>query len=239
MKRVLHLCFSIVVIVHSSSACKTLGNQFNAQVLDCGPGLNNAEFTYAEVFDANGEKLNVVPRDAEAYISSESGERIKLEWTNRSCVAIPLKTKSGLFMLTVPSWKKSSVVNWNGKKLASDVFLNDKPYFEGVLKCPSEGFYVNSTLQNFINLKVIGETNDYELRVVASKRGSNEIYPIFKKNMSDSFSGLPDMYSLERIPEGVYLLKAGSRRPEKLTDDLFDDQQAVFLPGGQAIVFSS
>lgn len=37
----------------------------------------------------------------------------------------------------------------------------------------------------------------------------------------------------------IYLLKAGSRRPEKLTDDLFDDQQAMFLPGGQAIVFSS
>ena len=37
----------------------------------------------------------------------------------------------------------------------------------------------------------------------------------------------------------IYLLRAGSRRPEKLTDDLFDDQQAVFLPNGQDVVFSS
>ncbi len=37
----------------------------------------------------------------------------------------------------------------------------------------------------------------------------------------------------------IYLLRAGSRKPEKITDDLFDDQQAVFMPGGQAIVFSS
>jgi hypothetical protein len=37
----------------------------------------------------------------------------------------------------------------------------------------------------------------------------------------------------------IYLLKAGSRQPEKLTNDLFDDQQAVFMPGGQAIAFSS
>ncbi|RYY21577.1 MAG: hypothetical protein EOO36_00390 [Cytophagaceae bacterium] len=37
----------------------------------------------------------------------------------------------------------------------------------------------------------------------------------------------------------IYLLKAGSRQAVKLTDDLFDDQQAVFLPGGQGIVFSS
>ena len=37
----------------------------------------------------------------------------------------------------------------------------------------------------------------------------------------------------------IYLLRAGSRQPEKLTDDLFDDQQAVFLPGGKDIVFSS
>ena len=37
----------------------------------------------------------------------------------------------------------------------------------------------------------------------------------------------------------IYLLRAGSRQPEKLTNDLFDDQQAVFMPGGQAIAFSS
>ena len=37
----------------------------------------------------------------------------------------------------------------------------------------------------------------------------------------------------------IYLLRAGSRQPEQLTNDLFDDQQAVFLPGGQALVFSS
>ncbi len=37
----------------------------------------------------------------------------------------------------------------------------------------------------------------------------------------------------------IYLLRAGSRQPEKLTDDLFDDQQAVFLPSGQEVVFSS
>jgi len=37
----------------------------------------------------------------------------------------------------------------------------------------------------------------------------------------------------------IYLLRAGSRQPERLTNDLFDDQQAVFMPGGQAIAFSS
>jgi len=37
----------------------------------------------------------------------------------------------------------------------------------------------------------------------------------------------------------IYLLRAGSRQPEKLTDDLFDDQQAVFLPNSQEVVFSS
>ncbi|MEJ7659258.1 MAG: hypothetical protein WKG07_06330 [Hymenobacter sp.] len=37
-----------------------------------------------------------------------------------------------------------------------------------------------------------------------------------------------------------YLLAAGRQPPpEKLTDDLFDDQQAVFLPNGQDVVFSS
>ncbi|GAA3978513.1 hypothetical protein [Hymenobacter antarcticus] len=37
----------------------------------------------------------------------------------------------------------------------------------------------------------------------------------------------------------IYLLRAGSRQPEQLTNDLFDDVQPVFLPGGQGLVFSS
>ena len=37
----------------------------------------------------------------------------------------------------------------------------------------------------------------------------------------------------------IYLLRAGSRQAEQLTNDLFDDVQPVFLPGGQGLVFSS
>ncbi len=37
----------------------------------------------------------------------------------------------------------------------------------------------------------------------------------------------------------LYLLRAGSRKAEQLTNDLFDDVQPVFLPGGQSLVFSS
>jgi len=37
----------------------------------------------------------------------------------------------------------------------------------------------------------------------------------------------------------IFLLRAGSRQPERLTNDLFDDQQAVFMPNGQEIAFSS
>ena len=37
----------------------------------------------------------------------------------------------------------------------------------------------------------------------------------------------------------IYLLRAGSRKVEQLTNDLFDDVQPVFLPNGQSVVFSS
>ncbi|RPD47218.1 hypothetical protein DNI29_13820 [Hymenobacter sediminis] len=37
----------------------------------------------------------------------------------------------------------------------------------------------------------------------------------------------------------LYLLRAGSRTPEKLTNDVFDDVEPAFLPGGNGLVFSS
>ncbi|MDQ2769335.1 MAG: hypothetical protein M3Y54_02395 [Bacteroidota bacterium] len=67
------------------------------------------------------------------------------------------------------------------------------------------------------------------------------------------FSGYDQILSLNYSPDGkalvfsavrdgqndLYLLRAGSRQPEQLTNDLFDDVQPVFLPGGQGLVFSS
>ena len=67
------------------------------------------------------------------------------------------------------------------------------------------------------------------------------------------FSGYEQVLSMNYSPDGkalvfsavrngqndIYLLRAGSRKVEQLTDDLFDDVQPVFLPGGQGLVFSS
>ena len=67
------------------------------------------------------------------------------------------------------------------------------------------------------------------------------------------FSGYDQVLSLSYSPDGkalvfsavrdgqndLYLLRAGSRQPERLTNDLFDDVQPVFLPGGQGLIFSS
>jgi WD40-like Beta Propeller Repeat len=37
----------------------------------------------------------------------------------------------------------------------------------------------------------------------------------------------------------LYLLRAGTRQPERLTNDVFDDVQPVFMPDGQSLIFSS
>ncbi|MBD2721427.1 PD40 domain-containing protein [Hymenobacter armeniacus] len=59
-------------------------------------------------------------------------------------------------------------------------------------------------------------------------------------SMSYSPDGKALVFSAVRNGQNdIYLLRAGSRKAEQLTDDLFDDVQPVFLPGGQGLVFSS
>ena len=59
-------------------------------------------------------------------------------------------------------------------------------------------------------------------------------------DMSYSADGKALVFSAVRNGQNdIYLVRAGSRQPERLTDDLFDDQQAVFTPSGQEVVFSS
>ncbi|GAC1368341.1 MAG: hypothetical protein NVSMB30_04580 [Hymenobacter sp.] len=59
-------------------------------------------------------------------------------------------------------------------------------------------------------------------------------------SMSYSPDGKALVFSAVRNGQNdIYLLRAGSRKAEQLTNDLFDDVQPVFLPGGQGVVFSS
>ena len=67
------------------------------------------------------------------------------------------------------------------------------------------------------------------------------------------FAGFDQVLSMSYSPDGkalaftavrdgqndIYLLRAGSRKVEQLTNDLFDDVDPVFLPNGQGLVFSS
>lgn len=67
------------------------------------------------------------------------------------------------------------------------------------------------------------------------------------------FSSFSQVTALSYAPDGksavfsgvrqgqsdLYLLRAGSRAPEKITNDVFDDVEPVFMPDGQSIVFSS
>jgi hypothetical protein len=59
-------------------------------------------------------------------------------------------------------------------------------------------------------------------------------------SMSYSPDGKALVFSAVRNGQNdIYLLRAGSRQAEQLTNDLFDDVQPVFLPNGQGLVFSS
>ncbi|GAA4010164.1 hypothetical protein GCM10022408_23020 [Hymenobacter fastidiosus] len=73
-------------------------------------------------------------------------------------------------------------------------------------------------------------------------KGGSTLLQSFSQILDLSYS--PDGKSLvfSGVRNGqndLYLLRAGNRTPEKLTNDVFDDLQPVFLPGGGGIVFSS
>ena len=59
-------------------------------------------------------------------------------------------------------------------------------------------------------------------------------------DISYSADGKALVFSAARDGQNdLYVIRAGSRRPEKLTDDVFDDVQPVFTADGHSIVFSS
>ena len=68
------------------------------------------------------------------------------------------------------------------------------------------------------------------------------LFAAYDQVLSMSYSPDGKALAFSAVRDGqndIYLLRAGSRKAEQLTNDLFDDVQPVFLPGGQGLVFSS
>ena len=68
------------------------------------------------------------------------------------------------------------------------------------------------------------------------------VFAAYDQVLSMSYSADGKALAFSAVRNGqndIYLLRAGSRQAEQLTNDLFDDVQPVFLPGGQGLVFSS
>ncbi|AYA38900.1 hypothetical protein D3Y59_10465 [Hymenobacter oligotrophus] len=75
----------------------------------------------------------------------------------------------------------------------------------------------------------------------------------FADKGSSAFNPFSQVHSMAYSPDGkalafsatrngqadLYLLRAGSRQPERLTNDVFDDVHPVFMPDGNSLVFSS
>ena len=68
------------------------------------------------------------------------------------------------------------------------------------------------------------------------------LFAAYDQVLSMSYSSDGKALAFSAVRDGkndIYLLRAGSRQVEQLTNDLFDDVQPVFLPNGQSLVFSS
>lgn len=72
-------------------------------------------------------------------------------------------------------------------------------------------------------------------------RGSSVLNP-YAQVLSMGYSPDGKALAFSGVRNGqadLYLLRAGSRQPERLTNDVFDDVQPVFMPDGQSLIFSS
>lgn len=119
------------------------------------------------------------------------------------------------------------VLAWRGNNQVA-VAEMDKGYMTLRLR-PANGSGLGSVVANIKEL-------------LPFSRGGSSIFRPFSQILDLAYS--PDGKSLvfsgtRGGQNDLYLLRAGSRSPERITNDLFDDVQPTFLPNGAGIVFSS
>jgi Tol biopolymer transport system component len=80
------------------------------------------------------------------------------------------------------------------------------------------------------------------LRTLITFRRPTSLFSSYDQVLSMNYSadGKSLVFSAVRGGQNdLYVLRAGSRQAEQLTNDLFDDAQPVFMPDGKSIAFSS
>ncbi|AMJ64525.1 PD40 domain-containing protein [Hymenobacter sp. PAMC 26628] len=80
------------------------------------------------------------------------------------------------------------------------------------------------------------------LRSIVTFRRPASLFNTYDQVLSMNYSADGKSLAFSAVRGGqndLYVLRAGSRQAEQLTNDLFDDAQPVFMPDGKSIAFSS
>ncbi|MBC6606789.1 PD40 domain-containing protein [Hymenobacter sp. BT188] len=170
------------------------------------------------VLSPNGQRL--------AYVSLDRG-RYRVMTVNRNGSGRNTIHRSGYKTPDQQVENRLPVLAWRGNGQVA-VAEMDKGYMTLRLR-PADAGVVNSVVTNL-------------REILPFSKGGSSIFKPFSQVLDLAYS--PDGKSLvfsgtRGGQNDLYLLRAGSRTPERITNDLFDDVQPTFLPNGAGIVFSS
>ncbi|WP_230471307.1 hypothetical protein [Hymenobacter jejuensis] len=181
-------------------------------------GSNRKNVLYSQsVLSPNGQRL--------AYVSNEQG-RYRVLVANRDGSGKHVIARGGYKTPDQEVEKRLPVLAWRGN---GQVAIAESERGEMALHLQS----ADGNVVTFLS-KV--------REIFPSFKRSTSIFQPFSQILDLSYSSDGKALVFSGVRNGqndLYLLRAGSRTPEKLTNDVFDDVQPVFLPNGQGIVFSS
>ncbi|QNE38093.1 hypothetical protein F1C16_00240 [Hymenobacter sp. NBH84] len=180
---------------------------------------NRKSVIYSQpVLSPNGQRL--------AYVANEGG-RYRVIVVNRDGSHRDVIHRNGYRTPDQQVETRLPVLAWRGNNQVA-VAEMDKGYMTLRLRQAGGSGFAN-TLERLLD-------------ALPFRRKDESIFRQFTQVMSLAYSpdGKSLVFSAARDGQNdLYLLRAGSRRPEKLTDDVFDDVEPTFLPNGEGIVFSS
>jgi len=170
------------------------------------------------VLSPNGQHL--------AYVSNDGG-RYRVLVVNRDGSHRNVIHRSGFKTPDQQVETRLPVLAWRGNNQVA-VAEMDKGYMTLHLRQASGGGFSN--------------TVERLLDALPFRRSAASIFRPYTQitDISYSTDGKALVFSAARDGQNdLYVIRAGSRQPEKLTDDVFDDVEPMFMPDGQSIVFSS
>lgn len=187
-----------------SLSCSKLSNKHQDVKLKCGDDVDVGFQYFVKILDSQNRELSPETLSRLKIEAQGPNGPVPFQISSKSCVM--LSQENVELSVSADSIQESGIERFSLFDSIENLKLKEFPKVNVRMNCPDNGYFVNNSLKNMLDLSVEGDSRNFLLALRAIEKGTQKSYELFSKAKGVEIN-LPEAFNTSNLPNGQFQIE--------------------------------